>query len=85
MSDVPTLHIRNVPEEVYEGLRDRSAKERGTSMNAEAIGILEEGVRWKRRSWDEADGEHRRAREKDRLRAGLACARGRHPRGASSR
>jgi plasmid stability protein len=52
MTDVPTLHIRNVPEEVYEGLREQ-AKERGTSMNAEAIGILEEGVRWKRRSWDE--------------------------------
>jgi plasmid stability protein len=52
MTDVPTLHIRNVPEEVYDALREQ-AKERGTSMNAEAIGILEDGVRWKRRSWDE--------------------------------
>jgi plasmid stability protein len=52
MADVPTLHIRNVPEEIYRGLRER-ADDRGTSMNAEAIAILAEGVRWQRRSWDE--------------------------------
>jgi plasmid stability protein len=52
MIDVPTLHIRNVPEEVYEGLRER-ALERGTSMNTEAIGILDEALRYKRRSFEE--------------------------------
>ena len=52
MTDVATLHIRNVPEDVYEGLRER-ARERGTSMNSEAIGILDEALRLKRRSWDE--------------------------------
>ena len=44
MTDVATLHIRNVPEDVYEGLRER-ARERGTSMNSEAIGILDEALR----------------------------------------
>jgi plasmid stability protein len=52
MSDVPTLYIRNVPKEVYDALREQ-AKERGTSINNEVIGILEDGLRWKRRSWDE--------------------------------
>ena len=52
MSDVPTLYIRNVPEEVYEGLRDR-ARERGHSMNAETIEILRDALRWRRRTWDE--------------------------------
>ena len=52
MIDVPTLHIRNVPEEVYEGLRER-ALERGTSMNTEAIGILDKALRYKRRSFEE--------------------------------
>jgi plasmid stability protein len=52
MTRVPTLHIRNVPEEVYEGLRER-ARERGTSMNLEAIEILGDAVRLRQRSWDE--------------------------------
>jgi plasmid stability protein len=52
MSIVPTLHLRNVPEEVYEGLRER-ARERGSSMNTEAIEILADAISWKQRSWDE--------------------------------
>ena len=52
MMGVPTLHIRNVPEDVYEGLRDR-ARERGTSMNTEVIEILDEAFRYKRRSIEE--------------------------------
>lgn len=52
MSGVPALHIRNVPEEVYEGLRER-ARARGTSMNAEAIEILGDAVRLRQRSWEE--------------------------------
>ena len=41
MTRVPNLHIRNVPEEVYEALRAR-AKREGRSINAEALRILEE-------------------------------------------
>jgi antitoxin FitA len=39
MEAVPTLHVRNVPPEVYEALRARAARE-GRSMNAEVISIL---------------------------------------------
>lgn len=46
------MHIRNVPEEIYEGLRER-ARERGTSMNAETIAILRDVVRFRRQSWEE--------------------------------
>lgn len=49
---MPTLHVRNVPEDVYEGLRAR-AHERGNSMNAETIEILRDALRWRARSWDE--------------------------------
>lgn len=35
-----TLHVRNVPEEVYESLRAR-AQRNGRSINAEALAILE--------------------------------------------
>jgi plasmid stability protein len=39
MTSVPTLHIRNVPEDVYSALRARAERE-GRSMNAEVIAIL---------------------------------------------
>jgi plasmid stability protein len=52
MADVSTLYIRNVPEDVYEGLRQR-ARERGNSMNAETIEILRDALRRRRRTWDE--------------------------------
>ena len=52
MIDVPTLYIRNVPKDVYDALRQQ-AKERGTSISSEALAILEDALRWKRRSWDE--------------------------------
>lgn len=53
MSDVPTLHIRNVPDEIYGALREQ-AKQRGTSMNTEVIEILGEAFRNnKRRSFEE--------------------------------
>ena len=52
MTDMPTLHVRNVPEEIYEGLRAR-AHERGNSMNAETIEILRDALRRRRRTWDE--------------------------------
>ena len=49
---MPTLHVRNVPEDVYEGLRAR-AHERGSSINAETIEILRDALRRRRRTWDE--------------------------------
>jgi plasmid stability protein len=52
MIDVPTLHIRNVPKDVFEAVRDR-AHERGTSMNTEVIEILDDAFRYKRRSFEE--------------------------------
>jgi plasmid stability protein len=39
MSEVPTLHIRNVPVEVYEALRRRAGRFR-RSLNAEVIETL---------------------------------------------
>jgi plasmid stability protein len=49
---VPTLYIRNVPEDVYGALREQ-AKKRGSSISSEALAILVDALRWKRRSWDE--------------------------------
>ena len=39
MTSVPTLHIRNVPQGVYERLRD-SAAANGRSLNAEVVAVL---------------------------------------------
>lgn len=39
MSDVPALHIRNVPVEVVETLRQR-AQSHGRSLNAEVLQVL---------------------------------------------
>jgi plasmid stability protein len=39
MTLVATLHVRNVPTEVYEALRDR-ASDHGRSINAEVVEIL---------------------------------------------
>jgi plasmid stability protein len=43
MSDVPTLHIRNVPVEVYEALRRRAGRSR-RSLNMEVIETLRVSV-----------------------------------------
>lgn len=39
-----TLHVRNVPGPTYEALRERAA-ERRTSISAEAIRLIERGLR----------------------------------------
>jgi plasmid stability protein len=39
-----TLHIRNVPDELYEALRARAERE-GRSINAETIAVLREVLR----------------------------------------
>jgi plasmid stability protein len=43
MKNVPTLHVRNVPAEVYERLRAR-AKRAGRSINAEVVVIRSDVV-----------------------------------------
>ncbi len=44
MSDMPALHIRNVPSDVVEALRER-ARSSGRSLNAELVVLLAEGAR----------------------------------------
>ena len=44
MSDMPALHIRDVPTDVVEALRER-ARSSGRSLNAELIVLLTEGAR----------------------------------------
>ena len=39
-----TLHVRNVAESTYEALRERAA-ERRTSISAEAVRLIERGLR----------------------------------------
>jgi len=49
---VATLHIRNVPDEVVERLKER-AKLAGRSLNAEVVQILDESVSRPKRTIDE--------------------------------
>jgi plasmid stability protein len=62
---MPVLHVRNVPEEVYEALRARAARE-GRSMNAEVIAILRRSLT-ARRDPDDVIADLRRFRERVRL------------------
>jgi plasmid stability protein len=39
---VPTLHVRNVPKDLYDGLAGL-ARRNGRSLNAEAIAVLSDG------------------------------------------
>ena len=39
-----TLHVRNVPDKTYDALRER-ASERRSSISAEAIRLIERGLR----------------------------------------
>ena len=48
MSDVPALHIRNVPADVVETLRKR-AESHGRSLNAEVLRILTSSAERERR------------------------------------
>ena len=57
-----TLHVRNVPEELYEALRVRAEQE-GRSLGSETIAILEEAL-----------GRRARRGLRRRLRAGIAAA-----------
>lgn len=41
---MPTLHVRNVPEALYDALRQR-AEALGTTLSAEAIAALERAMR----------------------------------------
>jgi plasmid stability protein len=44
MSDMPAVHIRDVPTEVLEALRER-ARFSGRSLNAELVAVLADGAR----------------------------------------
>jgi plasmid stability protein len=44
MSDMPAVHIRDVPSDVLETLRER-AQSSGRSLNAELVELLAEGAR----------------------------------------
>jgi plasmid stability protein len=61
MTSVPTLHVRNVPPEVYEALRARAARNR-RSINAEVIEILRSQARM--RSLEEVRESIRARRER---------------------
>lgn len=65
MRAMPTLHVRNVPTDVYEALRARAARE-GRSMNAEVITILRRSL-MSRRDPDDVIADLRRFRERVRL------------------
>jgi antitoxin FitA len=65
MEQVPTLHVRNVPPEVYEALRARAARE-GRSMNAEVISILRRSLA-SRRDPEDVIAHLRRFRERVQL------------------
>ena len=51
MSEVPTLHIRNVPKSIYDALK-RRADRNSRSLNMEVIEALEVSVADERRSRD---------------------------------
>ena len=62
MGSVATLHVRNVPDALYEALRERAARE-NRSINAEAIAILRRALT-RRRGEDDVLGELQALRER---------------------
>ncbi|HEX9774191.1 MAG TPA: hypothetical protein VGB83_01235 [Actinomycetota bacterium] len=44
MPSVPTLHVRGVPEDLYEAIRERAMR-RNASITDEAIRLLQRGIR----------------------------------------
>lgn len=44
MGDMPALHIRDVPSDVVDALRERASSS-GRSLNAELVAVLSEGAR----------------------------------------
>jgi plasmid stability protein len=64
MVEMPTLHIRNVPDDVYRGLKERADRE-GRSLNSEAIAILRERLELDRGAGNVFKAIKRLAREID--------------------
>lgn len=60
-----TLHVRDVPDQTYEALRERAA-ERRTSISAEAIRLIERGLRTDRAQVNELLAEIEATRAKAR-------------------
>lgn len=44
MTEMPALHIRDVPNDVVDALRERASSS-GRSLNAELVAVLSEGAR----------------------------------------
>jgi plasmid stability protein len=65
---MPALHVRNVPDDVYEALRARADRE-GRSISQETIAILRRALA-ARRSPDDIVEELRRLRARTRLPTG---------------
>jgi plasmid stability protein len=68
---VPTLHVRNVPDDLYDALR-RRAEARRTSIGAEAIALLERGLRTELAGMRELIDDY--GRRRPRARAGAPSA-----------
>ena len=60
MTTVPTLHVRNVPPDLYEYLRERAARD-GRSINAIVIGLIEESAAQRTRHDEVMEGLRRMA------------------------
>lgn len=58
---MPTLHVRNVPDELYERIRARS-QERGRSVTAEVIQLLQRALEEDERRQEETLERIRRRR-----------------------
>lgn len=71
MKSMSALHVRQVPEELYEALR-RSAQHRGTSISAETIRLLSRGLKFDRPSVEMLFDEIERSRP--RIRQSLSAA-----------
>lgn len=67
-----TLHVRNLPEEVYEALRDRAA-EHGTSISSEAIRLLKRALRTDTKRVAELLAEIERNRPRPKGKVGSAA------------
>jgi len=61
---MPTLHVRNVPDDLYERLRQRAAAEK-RSLSAEVLALLEVAI--ERRPESEADLFDRIRRRRGRI------------------
>jgi hypothetical protein len=60
---MPSLTLKNIPAEIYEGLK-QSARQNRRSLNGEALTLLAEGLRQGRRGVDDSLSSLRRLHER---------------------